>query len=98
MGYAIICKARKGRELGIEYLALVDRNKTRHIWWTSDNPELIMKFNKESVARVQASKLARNEPEVIAYTQACRYITEQETELTHHEEPDQSWDAHKSCY
>lgn len=85
MSYAIICDARKGHELGIDTLALVDRAKSKRTWWTSDSSNLIMKFIKKSAAEYSIRKLRRNNARVVSYEYAVKYIDYQESELMYRE-------------
>lgn len=77
MGYAIICKARKGKKLGVRFLALVDRDKTKQMWWISDNPSLIIQFHKEETAIRTCSRLKLNKPRVVSYQDAVSIISRQ---------------------
>jgi hypothetical protein len=103
--HAIICDARKGENLGIDTLALVDRGKTREFWWTSDRPELILGYRKESAAKFALSRLKLNNPRIVPLEEAERIIGGQrraihayENDRLHNEaaiEMEQGWDGHK---
>ncbi|MFZ3584428.1 hypothetical protein ACOI1H_20025 [Loktanella sp. DJP18] len=56
--FAIICKARKGAEQGVHKLALVDRTKSRTLWWTDKNPSIIEQFASEAAAQDRCLALA----------------------------------------
>ena len=58
-------------------LFLVDRSKIKNRWWTSDWTEA-MQFYKESAAKIQASKLQKNNPRVITINQAILLTRENE--------------------
>ena len=101
MSYAIICDARKGRNLDIEVLAYIDRTKTKRSWWTSDAHYLIMKFRKRSAADYSCNKLRKNDPRVINYKTAVKLINEQDNHITHMEANAASvegWDGHKDSF
>ena len=85
MNYSIICDARKGNNLGINKLALVDRSKTKKIWWTSDSSSLIMKFRLRSAAEYSLKRLFRNNPRIVEHDAAVRIINEQENDIEHNE-------------
>lgn len=53
------------------YLFLVDRTKIKNRWWSYDWTDA-MQFNKESAAKVQASKLRYKEPTVITIDEAIK--------------------------
>jgi len=95
--HAIICDSRKGVDLGIFVLALVDRRKTTERWWTSDTPDHIMCFDTEKKAQEACRKLKHNNPKVIPYAAAVDYITEQREviRLAGSLEEAAGWDAHK---
>ena len=99
MGYAIICDARSGKRYGIDTLALVDRSKTKKRWWTSDCPELIMKFRKKSAADYSAKRMRKNNARVVAFDEAYEIITTQDETIGIHEanmENEAGWDGHKN--
>ena len=97
--YSIICDARRGHAMDIQVLALVDRGRCKHLWWTSDNVSFILRYKKFEAAKFACGRLRRNNPRVVNYEEAVYYITEQEKNLMHHEAEAQSemgWDAHKN--
>jgi hypothetical protein len=104
--YAIICDARKGRNLGINTLALVDRGKTKKLWWTSDNPDLILGFHKKSAAEFALSRLKMNNPRIASLNEAKTEIASQRKAIneamdcleedTAHMENELGWEGHKS--
>jgi hypothetical protein len=85
MSYAIISDSRKGQELGIEILALVDRRKTKKLWWISDDSRLIMNFKTKVSAQLACSRLKRNNARIVSYKNACKYIDRQEDSICHYE-------------
>lgn len=96
--YAIICDARKGGNLGIETLALVDRGKTKKFWWTSDNPGLILGYRKKPAAEFALSRLKKNNPRIIPLEEAKAIISFQKKAIIDnraHLEDEREWDAHK---
>lgn len=101
MGYAIVCDARKGESLGIGTLALVDRAKTKKLWWTSDDPFLILHYQKMDAALFAAKRLTRNNAHVVSYSDAVNAIAEQAKEISHQEammDSEMGWDAHKDQF
>ncbi len=103
MAYAIICDARKGESLGVHTLALVDRKKSRRLWWTSDSPNLILRYEKRAAADFACRRLRKNNPVVVDADMADRILKRQaasiidaENERIHQDAcDDPSWDAHK---
>jgi len=98
MSYAIICDARQGWKLGISELALVDRKKTRKLWWTSDSSYLIFKFRLKSAAEYSLKRLKRNNARIVSYDCAVNIIDNQENEIMDKEattDMELGWDAHK---
>ena len=98
MRYSIICDAQTGELFGIEKLALVDRDKSRDIWWTSDNPDLILSYRKKSSAEFACRRLHYNNPTVVSFKEAQEIIKEQREYIKDQEYLDNSelgWDAHK---
>jgi hypothetical protein len=103
--YAIICDARKGENLGISHLALVDRTKRKDLWWVSDNPSSVMDFKKYDVAKRQLKRLKYNNARIVHVEKAkeilesqSRSISEVEEERLMEEAMDSAemgWDAHK---
>ena len=101
MSYAIICDARKGKNLGIEILAYADRSLTKSMWWTSDSEWLVMAFRKRSAAVYSCSKLSRNNARVVSYEIAVSMIKEQSREIIHLEalaSSEEGWDGHKDTF
>ena len=97
-GYAIICDARRGQDLGIDILALVDRKLTNALWWTSDDSDLILNFKKRSTADHVIGSLKRNNPRVVSYAEAVKRIQEQWESIGEDEaarETEAGWDGHK---
>ena len=97
MAYAIVCDARKGADLGISHLALVDRRKSRELWWTSDDSNLILKFESKLKAQQRLRRLKHNNPQILDYNMAVEWIEDQEREILEMTEGDPSWDAHKEA-
>jgi hypothetical protein len=98
MGWAILCTARRGRDIGIDKLALVDRSKSRRWWWTSDDSSLILNYRLKTAADFACRRLTRNATEVVSYVDAVRIIDSQDNDIIMHEanvEAEMGWDAHK---
>ncbi|WP_116082050.1 hypothetical protein [Tropicimonas sp. IMCC34011] len=104
--YAIICNARKGASMGISTLALVDRAKSKSLWWTDHNSELAMKYRKRSAAEFAASRLKQNNARVVSSAFAHAILSRQfRAIVTAEREADDAkcmdaaeagWDAHKT--
>jgi hypothetical protein len=76
-GWAIVQAAPSTSRLKEDkvFLALVDRTKDQTLWWTADDPELVMQFHKKHAAEHSANRLKK--AVVVTYDQALGYITEQ---------------------
>ena len=75
--YCILCDARKGQTLGIHTLALVDRAKTKELWWTSDNINILLAYSNKEAAKKTCSKFKNNGARVVSMRQAIEVITRQ---------------------
>lgn len=98
--YAIMSIARKGQDLDIEYLALVDRRKTKKLWWTSDNTDLIMSFQRRSAAEEVLSNLKYNNPHIVRSAVAHAIIEDQCKRIIHHQasmDNEAGWEGHKNA-
>jgi hypothetical protein len=106
--YAIICNARCGESMGIEKLALVDRNKSKKYWWTSDNANIILNYIKKSAAEWACKRLKKNNAMVVDYKTACKIIKDQANGIKEYDterminqanaDNEMGWDGHKnSC-
>tara|TARA_R110000772_G_scaffold61076_1_gene137671 strand:+ start:276 stop:548 length:273 start_codon:yes stop_codon:yes gene_type:complete len=62
------------------FLALVDRLKTQELWWTADDPKLVMKFHKKHAADHSAARLKG--AVVILFEHALKTITEQKDKFS----------------
>ena len=82
MSYAIVKVATSGSRLGIQEVALVDRSKSRLRWWTSDDPDIIMRFDKKSAAHFVARRLRYGNVSVVPFEEAVEIITDQASELS----------------
>jgi len=106
MPFAIICNARKGHNMGVRILGLVDRKISKRLWWTSDNPGLLVVYRKRSAADFCANRLKKNGARVVDADMAMERLRDQaaairETEaqqLHWQNEEDRSWDAHKETW
>jgi len=81
--YAILQEARKGRRLGIKYLALIDKTKVPGQYWTSDNADLIFRFKSQKAAISRALKL-HNNAKVMTYEEAVEIIKDQKHQIETH--------------
>ena len=106
--YGIIQDARKGVGLGVEVLALVDRSRSRRFWWTSDNANIAICYEKKSAADFAAGRLKRNGARVVRFFEVQRLLSEQvnrmnsiEANAAHEaiiaEGEGPGWDAHKDA-
>lgn len=98
MTYAIIKRAYKGRRLGISTLALVDRAKSKKLWWTSDNPHIILDYKSKDAALFAAGRLRFGEVKVVHFSDAVALILDQiksiDKERDYSSAFDGSWDEH----
>lgn len=97
--WSIICDARKGAKLGVYILGLVDRKLSRKLWWTSDDPYLLLKYEKLDAARYAVSRLRKNNARIIESSQAVKLLEDQNQGIRSAEcasYADPGWDAHKS--
>lgn len=81
MGFAIITDARRGRDLGIEILALIDRKKTTEFYWTGDKASKIMHYRTEEAALDRCAKLKKGNPRVVPFKHAKWTIRTQSEKL-----------------
>lgn len=98
MSFAIIQNARVGKRLGIAFLGLVDRAKTKRLWWTSDDPSLLMRFDHKGAAVNAAKRLRRNNAQAVPYSHAVRVLREQSANIDHEiamDAMEEGWDGHK---
>lgn len=86
MSFAIIQDARKGASLGIQFLALVDRAKSRRHWWTSDNANIALCYRKKAAADFAAKRLKRNNARVVSFERAAAILRSQSQSITDAEE------------
>lgn len=97
-GFAIVCDARCGESLGVHSLALVDRSKCRSMWWTSDEPEIAIRYARQSAARFAARRLKRNNARVVPFDEAVSILTDQARGIDHASamsDAEQGWESHK---
>lgn len=105
-GYTIICNARTGK--GINTLALVDRKKTKRLWWTSDDVCLAICYESYRAARFACSRLRYNHPRVVPFKEAAATLRRQAEDRMamerqwEHEEGcaamEAGWDGHKNTF
>lgn len=93
MGYVIVQDARKGESYGIQQLFLVDRKKSKRLWWTSDNPSIVLVYEKKEAADFAASRLRMNNARVISDNMAFANLDSQQNAIQQAEdEMDYSWE------
>lgn len=73
--YGIIQDARKGK--GISTLALVDRQRSKRLWWTSDNANIAICYEKKSAAEFAAKRLRRNRARVVPFARVQQILNDQ---------------------
>lgn len=73
--YGIICNARKGK--GISILALVDRGRSKRLWWTSDNANIAICYESKSAAEFAASRLTKNNVRVEPFVRVQQLLNMQ---------------------
>lgn len=99
-GYAIVCDARAGASLGVSSLALVDRSKAKHLWWTSDDPTIALRYDSEAAAQFAMRRLRHNRPRVVPFAKAAAMLQRQAASIDHEAslaESEMGWDAHKGA-
>lgn len=106
MSYAIICNARKGKGLGIDHLALVDRQLNKKIWWTSDNSKIILNYLSREAAEFCVKRLKKNNARIVDYEFAKKAIRQQadciQSAINYFDDQaakdfsEAGWDGHKS--
>jgi len=97
-GYAIICDARNGRSLGVKFLALVDRSKTKTLWWTSDDPWLAIRYRSKKAASYACKRLRMNNPRVVDFDEMAAALQEQGiciVDALAAADMETGWDGHK---
>lgn len=105
--YGIVCNARKGSSLAINTLALVDRSRSKRLWWTSDNANIAMCYRKKEAAEFAASRLKKNSARVIPFSNVQQILTMQARSISEAQrEAEESalldavelgWDGHKNA-
>lgn len=106
MSYAIICDARAGK--GISILALVDRGKSKRLWWTSDDDAIAICYRDKCAADFACRRLKRNRPRVVAFKEAAATLRRQaddrmamERQWEHEagmEAMEAGWGGHKNTF
>jgi hypothetical protein len=106
--YAIIQNARKGEFFGVKKLALVDRGVTKALWWTSDNPSIVIKYLDKRAAEFAAKRLKRNNAVVVHFSVAENMLMRQresiydaQKDIDHMAAMDSledGWDGHKNSF
>lgn len=108
--FGIICDARKGK--GISTLALVDRARSKRLWWTSDDANIAICYESKSAAEFAAGRLKKNNARVVPFVRVQQTLNDQrsrrqdlegwwiEDNVTRdrlNEGEGLGWDAHKNC-
>jgi hypothetical protein len=83
--YAIICDARRGQSLGVDTLALVDRNLDNSVWWTSDRPEIVLCYRHKGTALAALSRFKHNNARVVDFANAKAIIESQRDSIRREE-------------
>ncbi len=104
--YGIICDARTGK--GVKILALVDRGKSKRLWWTSDDAAIAIRYNDRRAADFACSRLKRNNPRVVAWAKVEGKLNYQAMVRESLEEEwayeagsaamEAGWDGHKNAF
>ena len=104
--FGIICNARVGK--GIRFLALVDRGKSKRLWWTSDDAAIAIRYNDKRAAEFACSRLKRNNPRVVNWRRVEAMLNDQadirerlENEWLHEAacaEMEDGWDGHRNAF
>lgn len=81
-GWVVVRDADKGEELGIGFLAMVDRSKTKDSWWTSDDQSIMMVFNNRGAAIKSANRLRFGNARVVSHDYAKNIIEEQANSIS----------------
>lgn len=76
-GWSIVCDARRGQDLGIRILALVDRRVQAARWWTSDERAAVAVWRDREVAEKICSRFVKNNCRVVRAEDAVSVIAEQ---------------------
>ncbi len=106
--YGIVCDSRKGRAIGIRELALVDRARSTRLWWTSDNANIAICYEKKSAAEFAAGRLKKNNARVVPFVRVQEMLRQQYDRIAASERNQREaetrdygegpgWDAHKFC-
>lgn len=106
--YGIICDARKSGGMPVSTLALVDRARSTRLWWTSDNANIAICYEKRSAADFAVSRLKKNRARVVPFVRVQQILSDQADRIRDRErqrfheaclrDADQSWDAHKDTF
>lgn len=108
--YSILCESQQGSELGVSVLGLVDRSKTKRLWWTSDEPALLLRYESREAAEYARQRLKHNSPRVVTsrYAEEClsgqrQCIVDAKGQMRDLKDPEAAmdavewgWDGHKT--
>lgn len=98
--YSILCESQQGFVLG-----LVDRGKTKRLWWTSDEPALLLRYESREAADFVCRRLKHNGPRVVTSRYAEECLSGQRQCIADAKEKDHEaamdavewgWDGHKT--
>lgn len=76
-GWTVVCDARKGNEMGIGHLVLVDQERDYTLWWTSDDPTIVMSYPSKALAEHACLKFRHNNPRVLTVEAAMQLLAHQ---------------------
>ena len=103
--FGIVCNARTGK--GIRKLALVDRSKSKRLWWTSDDPTIAIEYRSKNAAEFACSRLKHNRPSVVPFSELQRILEKQSSTRRRIESEwcieegriamEAGWDGHKNA-
>lgn len=98
--YSILCESQQGSELGVSVLGLVDRSKSKRLWWTSDEPALLLRYESREAAEYACKRLKHNSARVVTSRYAEECLSGQRQCIADHEAAmdavEWGWDGHKA--
>lgn len=76
-GWTVVCDARHGSGLGVGHVVLVDQKKENTLWWTSDDPTVIMAYQHKPMAERACARFHHNNPRVVTVESAVQLLAHQ---------------------
>lgn len=76
-GWTVVCDARHGNGLGVGHVVLVDQEKDKSLWWTSDDPTIIMSYQRKPLADRACARFRHNNPRVVTVESAMQLLAHQ---------------------